>query len=110
MKLLFDQNLARKLPKKLADLHPGPSHVLFENLDAATDIKIRQFAAANGYTIITRDGDFADLDALYGPPPKAIWITRENASTSEYERLVRGLHEQIEAFAEDKERSLLVVN
>jgi hypothetical protein len=50
------------------------------------------------------------LDALFGAPPKTIWIHRENAPTSEYERLLRKFHEQIEAFQADPERTLLIIN
>lgn len=110
MKFLFDQNLSRKLPKKLADLYPDSTHVIPVELDRSTDIDVRAFAAQNGFVIVTRDRDFADLDALFGMPPKTIWICRENAPTAEYERLLRVLHEQIEAFGADTERSLLVIN
>ena len=110
MKLLFDQNLSRKLPKRLADIYPDSSHVITEGLDTASDIQVREFAARNGFVIVTRDGDFADLDALFGAPPKTIWIHCENAPTSEYERLLRVLHEQIEAFVADTQRSLLIIN
>ena len=109
MKLIFDQNLSRKLPKKLADVFPDSTHVILEGLETATDIRIREFAAKNDYTIITRDRDFADLDALFGSPPKTIWLNRENAASSTYEQLIRTSHEQIEAFFSDVERSLLII-
>ena len=109
MKLLFDQNLSRKLPAKLADLYPDSTHVVSVSLDQASDSDVRTFAAKNGFVIVTRDRDFADLDAVLGAPPKAIWISRVNAPTSEYERLLRTLHEQIEAFGDDPQRSLLVI-
>ncbi|NJN31609.1 MAG: DUF5615 family PIN-like protein [Synechococcales cyanobacterium RM1_1_8] len=32
MKLLFDQNLSRKLVERLADIFPESSHVQFHNL------------------------------------------------------------------------------
>jgi len=110
LKLLFDQNLSRKLPKKLADLYPDSSHVIPEGLDTAADIQVREFAAQKGFVIVTRDSDFADLDALFGAPPKTVWIHRENAPTSEYERLLRILYEQIEAFVADPQRSLLIIS
>jgi predicted nuclease of predicted toxin-antitoxin system len=109
LKLLFDQNLSRKLPEKLSDLYPNSSQVLRVNLDRATDLQVRDFAAAHGFIIATRDDDFVGLDALYGPPPKTIWLARDNACTAEYERLLRTFHEQIEAFAADQERSLLMI-
>jgi predicted nuclease of predicted toxin-antitoxin system len=110
LKFLFDQNLSRKLPKKLADLYPDSTHVIAEHLDTAPDSHVREFAASNGFTIVTRDRDFADLDALIGPPPKVIWICRENSPTADYERLLRVFHEQIEAFGADTKRSLLVIS
>ena len=110
MKLLFEQNLSRKLPRKLADLYPDSTHVIPAGLERAADLQVRAFAAQNGFVITTRDKDFADLDALLGPPPKVIWIHRENAPTAEYEQLLRALHEQIEAFGADAERSLLVIS
>jgi predicted nuclease of predicted toxin-antitoxin system len=88
LKLLFDQNLSHKLPKKLADLYPDSTHVISAALERASDLQVRVFAAQNRFVIATRDKDFADLDALLGPPPKVIWIHRENAPTAEYERLL----------------------
>jgi predicted nuclease of predicted toxin-antitoxin system len=110
LKFLFDQNLSRKLPQKLADLYPHSTHVTAHQLETASDIQVRDFAAQNGFTVVSRDGDFADLDALFGAPPKTIWIHRENAPTSEYERLLRKFYEQIEAFQADPERTLLIMN
>jgi predicted nuclease of predicted toxin-antitoxin system len=45
LKLLFDQNLSRKLPKKLADLYPDSSHVVSVGLAQAPDLQVRAFAA-----------------------------------------------------------------
>ena len=36
---------------------------------------------ANGLTIVTLDSDFADLAALFGPPPKVIWLRCGNQTT-----------------------------
>lgn len=109
MKLLFDQNLSRKLPVRLAELYPNSSHLIQEKLDRASDLEVRAFAARNGFIIVTRDSDFAEMDALFGPPPKIIWLARENAPTIEFERLLRTSHEQIEAFEADPERSLFII-
>ena len=45
MRLLFDQNLSRKLFKRLADIFPEASHVQFHGLAEKTDIEIWEFAA-----------------------------------------------------------------
>ena len=110
MKLLFDQNLSRKLPQKLADIYPASLHVIAAGLDTASDIQVREFAAREGFLLVSRDGDFADLDSVLGAPPKTIWIARQNVPTAEFERLLRVLHEQIEAFDGDSERSLLIIS
>ena len=110
MKLLFDQNLSRKLPARLADLYPDSTQAIAVGLDRAPDNEIRAYAERHGFIIVTRDSDFAELDALYGAPPKTIRIARPNLSTVDYEQLLRSLHEQIEAFASDPLRTLLVID
>ena len=75
MKLLFDQNLSFKLCQALADLFPGSSQV--------------QRAKANAFALVTQDSDFADMAALYGTPPKVIWLRCGNQPTHVIEKLLR---------------------
>jgi predicted nuclease of predicted toxin-antitoxin system len=89
MKLLFDQNLSFKLAGQLADLFPGSSQVRLLGLDCAVDSAIWQFAKANGFIIVTQDADFADMAALYGPPPKIIWLRCGNQPSVFVEKLLR---------------------
>ena len=49
MKLLFDQNLSWRLPKKLADLYPDSQHVREAGMKESEDIDIWEYAKANGY-------------------------------------------------------------
>ena len=72
MKLLFDQNLSRKLVSRLADIFPGSSHVRFHGLPEADDGEIWEFARVQAFCIVTQDADFADRSRLYGAPPKVI--------------------------------------
>ena len=44
VKLLFDQNLSRKLVNRLVDLFPDSSHVQFHNMLGADDAEIWEFA------------------------------------------------------------------
>ena len=101
MKLLFDQNLSFKLCENLAGLFPGSHHVRLLGLDQADDSALWQFAKANGFCIVTQDSDFADLAALYGPPPKIIWLRCGNQPTAFVEKLLRDQAESIAAFAAD---------
>ncbi|MBE9080370.1 DUF5615 family PIN-like protein [Romeria aff. gracilis LEGE 07310] len=68
MKLLFDQNLSRKLVNRLADIFPESSHVQFHNLAEKTDTEIWRFAKLNDFCIVTQDADFPERSRLYGSP------------------------------------------
>lgn len=53
MKLLFDQNLSRKLVTRLADIFPNASHVQLHGLAEKTDTEIWDFAKLNDFCIVT---------------------------------------------------------
>lgn len=72
MKLLFDQNLPRRLVSLLDWEFPGSRHVVDYSLETATDREIWDHAAAHGYVIVSKDSDFRQLAFLHGPLPKAI--------------------------------------
>jgi predicted nuclease of predicted toxin-antitoxin system len=74
VKLLFDHNVSPRLVRRLVDLHPDASHVSVLGLDTASDAEVWERARAEGYTIVTKDSDFADLAVLRGAPPKVIWV------------------------------------
>ena len=74
MKLLFDHNLSPKLAHRLADLHPRSTHVFLVGMDREPDSDIWEYARSNGYVIVTKDADFADMSVLRGHPPKVIWV------------------------------------
>jgi predicted nuclease of predicted toxin-antitoxin system len=97
MRLLFDQNLSRKLVKRLADIFPDSSHVQFHNLPEADDSEIWEFAKAEGFHIVTQDADFAEKSRLYGSPPKVIWLRCGNLATEQVEALLRSGAEAIQA-------------
>ena len=88
-RLLFDQNLSPKLVKRLADIFPNSNHLYFLDLDTSKDLDIWKFAKENGYVIVTKDVDFADMSILYGFPPKVLWMCRGNCSTAEIEKILR---------------------
>jgi predicted nuclease of predicted toxin-antitoxin system len=89
LKLLFDQNLSRKLVNRLADSFPESSHVQFHGLAEKTDTEIWEFAKQNDFCIVTQDADFAERSRLYGSPPKVLWLRCGNAPTSQIEALIR---------------------
>ncbi len=89
MKLLFDQNLSPRLVKDISDSFSGSDHVNSLNLGAVADSVVWDFARREGFTIVSKDSDFADMALLYGQPPKVITITLGNCSTAQIESLLR---------------------
>ena len=69
----------------------------------ASDRDIWEFAKQNGYTVVTQDSDFNDLNSLYGFPPKIIWIRTGNISTSNIINLLLAFHDDIIGFMTNSE-------
>jgi predicted nuclease of predicted toxin-antitoxin system len=107
MRLLFDQNLSRRLVERLALDYPGAEHVLLIGLDEAADQIVWNYAASHGFTIVTKDKDFIDLSNRLGHPPKVIWLRTGNAATCELERLLILSKRRIESFYNDPLQALL---
>jgi predicted nuclease of predicted toxin-antitoxin system len=80
MKLLFDENLSRRIVPFLQQSYPESTHVALVGLQAATDAKVWEFAKTHGHVIVTRDADFLDLSLQHGQPPKVIWLRTPNLS------------------------------
>jgi len=89
LKLLFDQNLSRKLVTRLANIFPNASHVQLYGLEEKTDTEIWEFAKLNDFCIVTQDADFAERSRLYDSPPKVVWLRCGNAPTHQIENLIR---------------------
>jgi predicted nuclease of predicted toxin-antitoxin system len=109
MKLLFDQNLSFRLCSSLADLFPDSSQVRLVGLDQATDREIWDYAAANGFTIVSQDADFANLCALLGSPPKVVWLRCGNQPTAAVEKLIRDNAAAISALGASSGQNVLEV-
>ncbi len=109
MKLLFDQNLSRRLVRLLDNEFPGSRHVSDLGLDTATDQTIWEYAADHGYVIVSKDSDFRQLAFLRGPPPKAIWVQLGNASTRDILRVLSDHSNVISSFGDHDEEALLVI-
>ena len=109
MKLLFDQNLSRRLDGMLSIDYPESSHVTEVGLDTATDAEIWTYAREHGFVIVSKDSDFRQLAFLHGPPPKAIWVRLGNATTIEIFDALRNNHDEIVRFGEDADEALLVL-
>jgi predicted nuclease of predicted toxin-antitoxin system len=109
VKLLFDQNLSRKLVARLADIFPDSTQTGMETLASANDAKVWDFAKKSGFTIVTLDSDFAELSVLRGPPPKIIWLRCGNSAVDGIERLLRANADGIRDFLADESSGCLEV-
>jgi predicted nuclease of predicted toxin-antitoxin system len=101
MKLLLDENLSRRLLPPLSDTYPDSTHVALVGLERATDMAVWDFAAANGYTIVTKDDDFSALSALRGHPPRIIKLTLGNCDNAHVLSTLLAHSAQIEERFED---------
>ena len=108
-KLLFDQNLSPKLIKRLSDLYPNSDHLDLLGLGAADDTVVWQYAKTNGFVVVTKDADFADLSVLRGFPPKIVWIRRGNCSTADIEEILRDYSLQIEDLTTNSTSGILTL-
>jgi predicted nuclease of predicted toxin-antitoxin system len=110
VKLLFDENLSRKLIARLSELYPDSSHVAEFDLLERPDREIWDFARASGFMIVTTDADFYELAAALGPPPKVIWLRRWTHPTRDAELVLRRDAIRITEFAADLTLGLLVLD
>ncbi len=109
VKLLFDQNLSPKLVKRLIDLYPNSDHLDLLGLGTADDTSVWKHAKDNGFVVVTKDADFADLSVLRGFPPKVVWLRRGNCSTADIENMLRDHHSEIEDLAADLASGILTL-
>jgi predicted nuclease of predicted toxin-antitoxin system len=109
MKLLFDENLSRKLVDLVRDLFSDSAHVSQLGLvGGTTDLAIWNFAKQNGFAIITADNDFSNLAGALGPPPKVILLENCDYPTNVALSLIRSNAIRISEF-ERNDRALLIL-
>ena len=90
MKLLFDENLSRKLVPLLHDLFPGSAHVTLVGIGpSARDRDIWNYARENTFAIVTADSDFFFLANTFGPPPGVILLENCDYPTDVALRILR---------------------
>jgi len=75
----------------------------------ADDLTVWEHAKENGFVVVTRDADFADLSVLRGFPPKVVWIRRGNCSTDQIEKILRYHQSEIEDLTTDSTSGILTL-
>ena len=109
MKLLLDENLSRRLIRRIEDLFPDSKHVSSEGLTQASDAALWDYARQNGFVIVSADSDFYDFAITIGPPPKVIWLRGCDYPTATVEKLLRSEAIRIAEFEKDSEQAVLVL-
>jgi predicted nuclease of predicted toxin-antitoxin system len=110
VRLLFDENLARRLAGVLSDLYPGSFHIADCGLRGASDAEIWQYAKDNGLVIVSKDSDFSQRSSLFGSPPKVIWLRIGNCTTTRADFILRNSAQRMRAFFSNAEESCLVLS
>ncbi len=103
MKLLLDQNLSYRLVSALQNTIPELTHVKFEGLQDAEDYQIWKQSRQHGYTIVTLDIDFYELQIVKGFPPKIIWLRFGNLTKKEWTIFFEQNVEKIRSFLSETE-------
>jgi predicted nuclease of predicted toxin-antitoxin system len=109
VKLLFDENLSRRLLAPLAGVYPGSEQAVVAGLESASDREIWEYATACGLVIVTKDWDFVELSGLLGHPPKVVWLRLGNCSTRNVIDVLRRRHAELLTFEDDDETALLII-
>ncbi len=109
MKLLFDENLSRKLVPLVEDLFPGSAHTTRAGMQSgASDRQVWNYARQNGFVIVTADNDFLFLSKTLGQPPKVILLANCDYPTSVASRILRAEIKRILDFDGDAEDILML--
>jgi predicted nuclease of predicted toxin-antitoxin system len=89
MKLLLDANISWRLTALLQEHFCECVHINKTDLPKpAKDTEIWNYAAANGYTIITQDSDFLNFFETKGFPPKVILLRVGNIDRKTSEKVL----------------------
>lgn len=101
--LLYDQNISYRILKNLPEQFKGSTHVKAEGLQDKLDKVIWDYAKEEGFTIVTQDSDFNDLNSLYGFPQKIIWIRTGNLKTLDIRILLSQFYSEFQDFLKNGE-------
>ncbi len=109
MRFLYDQNLSYRLAADLEDLYPDSLHVRDIGMKESDDSDIWNYAAQNGYIIVSKDSDFHQQSFMYGHPPKVIWVRVGNCSVDTIISLLRTHHAAILRFEQSETASFFAL-
>jgi predicted nuclease of predicted toxin-antitoxin system len=108
-RLLFDENLSRRLVGLLAESFPESVHCDDVGLHGRTDEAVWSYARTHGFVLVSKDNDFRQLSFLRGAPPKVVWLRIGNAPTKAVVDLLLSRKADVDSFVLDAESSLLAL-
>lgn len=91
MRLLFDQNIARKSLSNLDDVYPGSKHVN-EYPEISTDKELLGISSENNFVLVTTEQEFIDHSIWLESNCKIILIKGDNINSNKIEWSLR-IHE-----------------
>lgn len=106
MKLLLDENLSYRMLAGLEQSFPGSDQVTRLGLETADDHELWNYAREQDFALVTKDSDFHELAALYGSPPKIIWLKYGNRPRHFIVELLLKHRKQLVAFDQDADASV----
>lgn len=109
MKLLFDQNISPKIVRQIESDFPGSYQVRHVGLEDASDSSIFDYAKDHGYSIVTFDADFIDLNMIKGIPPKIIWLKTGNLTTRSVSNLLKKNRDALIEFLNSGKEGILEI-
>ena len=107
MRFLIDKMLSPDLVRLLENDYPGSRHTEHELGERAKDSEIWKYALENGFTVLSRDRDFAGMSAQRGHPPKVVRVSTGNNSTMAVAQLIRDRAAEISQFDAQGEIGLM---
>jgi predicted nuclease of predicted toxin-antitoxin system len=109
MKLLLDENLSRRVIPAIVDAYPESSQIALLGMESVADGGVWEYARREGYILVTQDSDFHDLSALYGHPPKIIWLKCGNQPRRRIVEILLSIRDDVYIFANNPDLSCLEV-
>jgi predicted nuclease of predicted toxin-antitoxin system len=96
--------------KHLSSTFQDSKQVRLVGLEDASDDDIFNYAKTHGFSIVTFDSDFIDLNTMRGIPPKIIWLRTGNLTTKSIAELLAYHVETIEDFLRSEVDEILEVS
>ena len=73
------------------------------------ELTLEEFAAKNGFVIVSKDSDFHQRSILYGHPPKLVYLRIGNCPTSHVSSLLWASSSKLKVFEADADASIIVL-